>query len=131
MIVLRKQPFITKICGRFFYPGNNIITDKDLAEKLQTDSTFQNLEKLGFMEVVNESASLPAATPTDTDESTKQALLIKNIKKVAEAVKVVQGVLDIRVLRKIIEVDSRGAVSAAAQAQIAVMTSDRVDENKE
>ena len=126
MIITRNQPFVTKICGRFFYPGNNIIADDVLAKKIIADPVFKNFETLGHMEIVKtESKKTTPSQILSDDDIANQAASISGIRKAITAVEVVKGVLDIRVLRKIADTDNRANVIEAAKEQIKVLMSDR------
>ena len=117
MIVKRNRASITKIEGKFFYPGNNLI-DKEDEAKFRKNEYFQQLletkiEGTPIHEIVVEGK----AKEVENAEGDKvySDLAGMNAK---ESIKVIKSTYSIPALEKMAETEERTSVLSAIDKQI-------------
>lgn len=123
MIVKRNKANVTIICGRFFYPGVNVIKPED-EKKFEDNETFVSLlsikiNGLPIHEIVSEGESTEVVDKK-SGKTVKSDLAGMNA---TNAVEVVKDTLDIPTLESWIDTEDRKTVLKAINAQIEVIKS--------
>lgn len=127
VVVKRKANFCTVIGGRKFYPGNNVLTDKSY-EEMEEKHAFSSEIECGNMEVVScKQETDSGGKNEDMPDDEKVVAQIRGM-NVKEASEIVNGILDIRVLRKIQESDTRKGVQDTVSSVIEKLTDHREEE---
>jgi hemerythrin superfamily protein len=127
VVVKRKANFCTVIGGRKFYPGNNVLTDKSY-EEMEEKHAFSSEIECDNMEVVSckqETDSGEKEGGVSDDEKVVEQIRGMNVKEASE---IVNDILDIRVLRKIQENDTRKGIQDTVSNVIEKLTDHREKE---
>jgi hypothetical protein len=129
MILKWNKPSVTKICGTFIYPGNNIIP-AELEEKVKNDPFVTERVKLGLITIIEPAKE---STKEETKKSASAAdnkTPADNTNNIAEmsvkdAIAIIEGMLHIPILEEMKKSEkankNRSSIQTAIKKQIALI----------
>lgn len=125
VVIERTASFVTTVLDRVFYPGSTVLTDEEF-KRIRGHRGFTTEVEAHHMKVLRE---IPSDKEPAGDSPEEQAANEISSLKVADALRVVSGILDITVLQKILEVEKRQRIREIAERQVAMLREDRKEEN--
>lgn len=111
--------------GRNIVPGNNIIPDEEGKELLEK-KYMQVKIKAGLFTIVKEEVEediVENVVKTDESDEVKAATIISN-HSIEDAIDIVEDLLDIKVLRSLLEIDTRPEVLKSVKEAIKAIEED-------